>query len=325
MTDHTLKINRQRLLERFLQYVQIDTTAVEETSDYPSSPGQMEIGRLLVEQMKAMGVVDAHQDQWGVVYGTVPGSIAAAPVVAFNSHVDTAPDVTGKNVKPQVIENFDGQDIVLSGNPEQVITVKTCSELPAAAGKTIVTTDGTTLLGGDDKAGVAIIMELANCLLENPDLPRGDVRVFFTCDEEVGRGVDHVDLEKVNSTVCYNFDGGGQGDIDEETFSADLATIKVKGVNIHPAIAKDKMINANRAVGLFLAKLPPDLSPERTEGRDGFIHPYGLEGTVAEATLKCILRSFETATLRDHADLLRKIATEVEQEIAGIEVTVTIT
>ena len=262
-------MNKQRLLDRFLQYVKIDTTAVDESDNYPSSPGQMEIGKLLTEQMLAMGIADAHQDKWGIVYGTVPGNIKTAPVIAFNSHVDTSPETTGKNVKPNVIENFDGQDIVLSGDPSKIITVAGCSELADAKGKTIITTDGTTLLGGDDKAGVAIIMELANHLIENPDIPHGDVRIFFTCDEEIGHGVDHVDLKKVNATVCYNFDSGGQGDIDEETFSADMALVTFTGVNTHPAYGKDKMINASRAAGHFLAGMPIELSPERTADRDG--------------------------------------------------------
>jgi tripeptide aminopeptidase len=315
-------MNQQRLLDRFLQYVQIDTTAVEDTENYPSSPGQMKIGELLVEQMKSMGIDDAHQDKWGIVYGTIPGNVKSAPVVAFNSHVDTSPETTGKGVQPNVIENYDGKDIVLAGDPSKVITAATCSELPGAAGKTIITTDGTTLLGGDDKAGVAIIMELANHLLENPDVSRGDVRIFFTCDEEIGRGVDHVDLEKVNATVCYNFDGGGQGDIDEETFSADVAMITFQGVNIHPAIAKDKMINASRSAGLFLSKLPAELSPERTDGRDGFLHPYVVEGGVASASIKCLIRDFDTGKLSEHADVLHRVAKEVESECPGTVVAV---
>ena len=175
-----------------------------------------------------------------------------------------------------MIENFDGQDIVLTGDTSKIITVAGCSELADAKGKTSITTDGTTLLGGDDKAGVAIIMELANHLLENPEIPRGDVRVFFTCDEEIGHGVDHVDLKKVDATVCYNFDSGGQGYIDEETFSADMALVTFTGVNTHPAYGKDKMVNANRAAGRFLAGMPLELSPERMADREGFLHPYVL-------------------------------------------------
>ncbi|MFT5300608.1 MAG: tripeptide aminopeptidase [Mariniblastus sp.] len=313
-------MNKPRILERFLQYVKINTTAVEESGKYPSSDGQLEIGKLLVEQMKSMGIADAEQDQWGIVYGTIPGNVAGAPVVAFNSHVDTSPETTGLNVTPNVIENFDGQDIVLSGAPSKVITAAACKELSGAAGKTIITTDGRTLLGGDDKAGVAIIMEVAQHLIENPEIPHGDVRIFFTCDEEIGHGVDHVDLAKVNATVCYNFDSGGQGDIDEETFSADMATVTFTGVNTHPAHGKDKMINASRAAGHFLAKLPAELSPEHTEGRDGFLHPYSLEGGVASATLKILIRDFETAKLAEHANVIRETAAEVETICDGTQV-----
>lgn len=316
-------MNSNRLLERFLQYVQINTTAVEDSGTYPSSPGQLELGRLLVQQMKAMGIEDAVQDEFGIVVGTVPGTVDA-PTIAFNSHVDTSPETTGSSVKPNVIENFDGEDIVLTGDPSKVISAATCKELPGAKGKTIITTDGTTLLGGDDKAGVAIIMELANHLIENPDIAHGPVRIFFTCDEEIGHGVDHVDVKKINSVVCYNFDGGGQGDIDEETFSADMAIVKFTGVNIHPAIAKDKMINASRAAGHFLARLPADLSPERTDGRDGFLHPYAVEGGVASATIKVLIRDFETAKLSQHEKVLHDVAQRVEADCPDTKVEIEI-
>ena len=310
-------MNKQRLLDRFLQYVQINTTAVEDSGNYPSSPGQLEIGKLLVEQMRAMGIADAEQDQWGIVYGTIPGNVDSSPVIAFNSHVDTSPETTGMGVKPNVIENFDGKEIVLSGDPTKIISSENCSELAGAAGKTIITTDGTTLLGGDDKAGVAIIMELANHLIEHPDIPRGDVRIFFTCDEEIGHGVDHVDIGRVNATVCYNFDGGGQGDIDEETFSADMALVTFTGVNTHPAYGKDKMVNASRAAGHFLARMPADLSPERTDGREGFLHPYVVEAGVGKATGKVLIRDFDTSKLAQHADVLRSTASEVESLCPG--------
>lgn len=312
-------MNADRLLQRFLQYVQIDTTAVEDAGCYPSSPGQLELGKLLAQQMTEMGIQDVSQDEFGIVVGTIPGNVNA-PTIAFNSHVDTSPETSGKNVKPNVITNFDGNDITLTGDPTKVISAATCAELPDAKGKTIITTDGTTLLGGDDKAGVAIIMELANHLLETPDLEHGPVRIFFTCDEEIGRGVDHVDIQQINATVCYNFDGGGQGDIDEETFSADMAVIRFHGVNIHPAIAKDKMINANRAAGQFLALLPAELSPEQTAGRDGFLHPYVLDGGVAEATLKVLIRDFDTDKLKQHTAVLEDAAEKVRQQFAGIEI-----
>ena len=308
-------------MDRFLQYVAIDTTANENTDDYPSSPGQLEIGKLLVAQMQEMGIEDAHQDSKGIVMGTVPGN-TQAPVVAFNSHVDTSPDASGKNVKAQVIENFDGNDISLTGDSTKVITAAKCPELPLAKGKTIITTDGTTLLGGDDKAGVAIIMELANMLMENPEFPRGPVRILFTCDEEIGHGVDHVNIEKVNATVCYNFDGGGENVVDNETFSADLATVTISGINIHPAMAKDRMVNAIRVSARFLEMLPAEMSPETTEGREGFLHPYIVKGGVDKLTMKLLLRDFDTPMLEQYADLLHKNATAIEEEFPGAKVKV---
>lgn len=315
-------MNKQRLLDRFLQYVRINSTAVEDTENYPSSPGQLEVGKLLVEQMQAMGIEDASQDQWGIVIGTVPGNVDGAPMIAFNSHVDTSPETSGNDVQPNVIENFDGEDIQLTGDTSKVIRAASCPELPNAKGKTIITTDGTTLLGGDDKAGVAIIMELANHLLEHPEIKRGPVRIFFTCDEEIGRGVDHVDIEKIGATACYNFDGGGQNDIDIETFSADMAVVNFTGVNIHPALAKDKMVNAIRAAGLFISRMPAELSPERTDGREGFLHPYVLEGGVSSASLKILLRDFDTAKLSVYRDLLIRLADQVAAECPGTGVSV---
>lgn len=316
-------MNRDRLLDRFLQYVKIDSTADDESNSVPSTAGQLEIGRLLVQQMLAMGITDAAQDPFGVVMGTVPGN-CDAPVVAFNSHVDTSPDASGKNVNPNVIENFDGGDIVLSGDPSKVITAAACKELAGAKGKTIITTDGTTLLGGDDKAGVAIIMELANHLMESSDLKHGPVRILFTCDEEIGRGVDHVDIGQVDAAVCYNFDSGGRNLIDNETFSADLGLITFTGVNIHPSIGKDRMVNAVRAAGHFVDLLPKDVSPERTAGRQGFLHPYSIAGDVSSVTLKILLRDFDSEKLRAYEATLKQAAAETEIALAGAKVDVKI-
>ena len=319
-------MNSTRLLNRFLQYVQINTTAVDNTGCYPSSPGQIELGKLIVQQLREMGVQDVTQNDHGIVLATLPASPGKqdAPVVAFNAHFDTSPETSGDGVKPNVIENFDGKDIQLSGDPSKIITAATCSELVEAKGKTLITTDGTTLLGGDDKAGVAIMMELANTLIENPEICHGPVRLLFTCDEEIGKGVEHVDVASVNATVCYTFDGGGQNDVDSETFSADGALITFQGVNIHPALAKDKMVNSIRAAARFIDRMPVELSPERTDGRDGFLHPYVLEGGVAESTLRVLLRDFESAKLNDYAEILNGIAREVEAEMAGITVKIEI-
>jgi tripeptide aminopeptidase len=274
-----------------------------------------------------MGIVDAAQDEHALVLATVPATVAKkTPVVAFNAHLDTSPETTGKDVKPRVIRHYAGGDIPLVGDPAQVIRVENNPELARLVGKTLITTDGTTLLGADDKAGVAVIMELAATLMERPEIQHGPVRILFTCDEEIGHGVDHVDLATVAADVCYTLDGSGANEIDGETFSADLATVRVRGVNIHPSIAKGRMVNAIRAAGEFVARLPREgLSPETTEGRDGFVHPYTVNGGVAEVTMKLILRDFETAALAKQAELLRQTAKEVEREFPGLEIELKIT
>lgn len=319
-------INQQRLLDRFLRYVAVHTTAVEEANHYPSSPGQIELGKTLVEELRGMGLTDVEQDEHGLVLATVPGNVAGeVPVMALNAHLDTSPETSGENVRPQVIRDYAGGDISLPGDPSRVITVTENPELKELLGATLITTDGTTLLGGDDKAGVAVIMELAEHLQEHPEIPHGPVRVLFTCDEEIGRGIQHVDLAKVAATVAYTLDGAGAGDIDVETFSADLATVTVRGVNIHPSIAKGRMVNALRVAADFVGRLPADrLAPEVTDGRAGFVHPYVVEGGVAEVKLRIILRDFDTAALAVQADLLRKLAAETAAEHPGSAIDVNV-
>lgn len=317
-------VNRERLLERFLRYVQVDTTAVEGAESYPSSPGQLALGAMLVDELKTLGVSNASQDKRGIVVATVPSRGAeTAPVVAFNAHVDTSPETSGANVKPQVIENYAGGDLVLPGDTEKVIRVSENPALNTLHGCTLITTDGTTLLGGDDKAGIAVIVELVASLLETEQIVHGPIRVLFTCDEEIGRGVDHVDIEKLAATACYTLDGGGANDLDVETFSADLAVVTVQGTNIHPSIAKGRMINAIRAASAFIDRLPREtMSPETTAEREGFIHPYQIEGGVAEVSIRIILRDFETSGLEAQAELLRKTAASVEADFPGASVSV---
>ncbi|MDA1055152.1 MAG: peptidase T [Planctomycetota bacterium] len=317
-------INRGRLLARFLRYVQVDTTAVEGAACYPSSPGQLTLGAMLVEELRAMGLTDVSHSEHGIVVATVPSRGAAtAPVIAFNAHVDTSPETTGAHVKPQVIEDYQGGDLVLPGDRSKIIRVSENPALEALQGCTLITTDGTTLLGGDDKAGIAVIMEMAECLLENESVTHGPVRLLFTCDEEIGRGIDHVSIDELGATVCYTLDGGGAGDVDYETFSADLAIVTVRGVNIHPSIAQGKMISAIRAASAFVDQLPRHtLSPETTSDRQGFIHPYQIEGGVAEVTMRIILRDFETAALDEYAKLLREAAAGVESDFPGATVSV---
>lgn len=311
------------LLDRFLRYVQVDTTACDSSSTYPSSPGQLVLGKLLAEELRQMGAKEVEQDGHGLVWATVPATNRKQrPVVAFNAHVDTSPETTGKNVRPQVIQKYAGGDIVLPADRTKVIRLAENPELAGLIGKTLITTDGTTLLGSDDKSGVAVIMEMARHLLEHPEIPHGPVRVLFTCDEEIGHGIDHVDLAKLGADVCYTLDGGGHDEIDTETFSADLAMITVRGVNIHPSIGKGRLVNALRAAGTLLDRLPRGIAPETTDGRQGFLHPYSLEGGVAEVKIKCILRDFDTAELAIKADLLRALAGEVEKEHPGTRIEV---
>jgi len=311
----------ERLLQRFLTYVQIDTTAIDDADCYPSSPGQMNLGELLAEELRELGAKDVSHNEHGIVMATIPGTEPDAPTIAFNAHLDTSPETTGKDVKPQVIRDYQGGDIQLPGDASKVLTEEDNPEFANLRGATIITTDGTTLLGGDDKAGVAVIVETAARLLES-NVTRGDVRVLFTCDEEIGHGVDYVDIEAVNATACYTLDGAGAGEIDIETFSADQASIKITGKNIHPAIAKGQMINALRVGGRLIELLPKELAPETTAGRDGFLHPWQFQGGVAEATVKVLLRDFDNENLTKQANLLNTLARQVENEFPGASVDV---
>lgn len=315
------------LLDRFCRYVKIDTQADERAESYPSSPGQIVLSRMLADELQTMGIKDAEADARGIVMGTVPATKGIkAPAIAWVAHVDTSPETSGRDVKPQVHRNYDGKDIILPGDRSRVIRVADNPELNDLHGKTIITTDGTTLLGADDKAGVAVIMDAAAYLMAHPELPHGPVRVCFTCDEEIGHGVDHVDLKKLGAVCAYTLDGSGQGEIDVETFSADLAIVTVTGVNIHPSIGKGRMVNAIRLASLFIDRLPRRiLAPETTEGREGFLHPYKIEGGVAEVTIRILLRDFDTAKLAEKAELLRGAGRLVEAEYPEAKVKVEIT
>lgn len=320
-------MNPSRLLDRFVRYVQVDTTAAPESSTYPSSAGQLELGRLLVAELQQIGLVDARQDEHGIVCATVPATVErAVPTIAFCAHLDTSPETTGKNVRPRVWRDYDGLDLVLPGDRSKVIRVADNPELRSLRGRTIITSDGTTLLGSDDKSGVAVIVEAAHWLLEHPEIEHGPVRLCFTCDEEIGHGIDHIDLDELAATVCYTLDGGGVDTIDVETFSADLATVVVRGVNIHPSIGKGRMINAVRVASEFVSRLPRTrLSPETTDERHGFVHPYNITGGVAETTVQLILRDFDTPQLDAQAELLRLVARTVEADFPGASIELRIT
>jgi tripeptide aminopeptidase len=315
------------LLDRFCRYVRVDTQADEAATTYPSSPGQLVLGKTLADELRTLGLRDAEQDDHGIVMATLPSTVGyAAPTIAWIAHVDTSPETSGKNVRPQVHEKFGGGDIVLPGDPSKVIRVADNPELARLTGKTIITTDGTTLLGADDKAGVTVIMEAAAQLLARPEIPHGPIRICFTCDEEIGHGVDHLDLKKLGARVAYTLDGGGTGEIDGETFSADLAVVTFRGVNIHPSVGKGRMVNAVRLAGMFLDRLPRAvLSPETTADREGFLHPYRIEGGVAEVTIRILLRDFDTARLADRAAVLHAAAATVSAEYARASIDVKVT
>jgi len=314
----------ETLLDRFCRYVKVETTSVEDAKEYPSSAGQLELGRMLAEELRALGLRDVGHHEGGIVMGTIPGNVDGAPTIAWLAHQDTSPETTAKDVKPNVIRNYDGRDIVLPGARSKVIRVEEFPQLKGLKGKTLITSDGTTLLGADDKAGIAVIMTAAEQLMRNPQLRHGPIRVVFTCDEEVGRGTDKVDLKKIDALVAYTLDGEDEAGIENETFSADMATVTFTGFNIHPGFGYGKMINAIRMAGEFLAKLPRDKAPETTRGRDGFLHPYVLNGGVDSARIQILLRSFVTAELAQQAEILEGIAREVRASFPGGKVAIEI-
>lgn len=324
MPNDSVTINRDRLLDRFLRYVRVGTSADPHSDSYPSTESQRALGQMLADELAAMSVDGVVQDDHALVLATVPATVDGdIPTVALVAHMDTSPEAPGDNVNPQVIQRYDGGDITLPSG--KVISADSTPSLSQLIGSTLITTDGTTLLGGDDKAGVAIIMELAATLIENPHLQHGPVRILFTCDEEIGHGTDKIDLAKVDATVAYTIDGGGRGTIDVETFSADSATVRFIGHNIHPSIGKGRMINATKAASEFVALLPRNRqTPETTQDREGFIHPHSIQGGVGEATVELILRSFETSDLEIYADLIRGAADQVVQQTPGIRVQVDI-
>jgi tripeptide aminopeptidase len=301
------------LLERFLRYARLDTQAVEGATSYPSSAKQLELCRMLAAECREIGLKDVSMNDFGIVTATVPASPGCrAPAIAWFAHVDTSPEFTAEKVQPTVHRNYDGRDLVLPGDPSRVLRTSENPALLKLIGRTIITTDGTTLLGADDKSGIAVIMTAAARLVAEPEIVHGPIRVCFTCDEEVGHGVDHVDIEKLGVVCGYTLDSEGCARIDSETFSADLAIVKVTGVNTHPSIGKGAMVNAVRILSDFIGRMPSErLSPETTDGRDGFLHPYQISGGVASASARIILRDFETPKLSEYARLLEGIAAEL--------------
>jgi tripeptide aminopeptidase len=299
--------------ERFLRYVVIDTQSDPASPTCPSTEKQKDLGRLLATELREIGLSDAHLDDNGYVYATIPANTdKQVPVICFCSHMDTSPDCSGANVRPQVVRNYQGGDIVLPADPSQVIRFAEHPALATQIGHDIITTDGTTLLGADNKAGVAEIMDAVHFLTRNPQVKHGTIKILFTPDEEIGRGVDKADLKKLGAEFAYTIDGESAGQIEDETFSADAAIITIEGVSTHPGFAKGKMEHAIKIAAAIVERLPKNTcSPETTEGREGFLHPIGLSGTLEAATLGLIVRDFTEDGLREKERLLENIVKEV--------------
>ena len=304
------------VLERLLRYVVIDTQSDPASPTCPSTEKQKNLGRLLARELKEMGLADAHLDEHGYVYATIPATTSKkVPVICFCSHMDTSPDCSGKDVKPQIVKNYQGGDIVLPADKSQVIRASEHAALADQIGSDIVTTDGTTLLGADNKAGVAEIMDAAKFLIDNPQIKHGAIKILFTPDEEIGRGVDKVDLKKLGADFGYTIDGETAGHLEDETFSADGATIVIEGVSTHPGFAKGKMEHAIKIASAIIDALPKDTcSPETTEEREGFLHPTGISGTLESATIHLIVRDFTEQGLRQKAALLEDTIKAVMQD-----------
>jgi tripeptide aminopeptidase len=302
--------------ERFLRYVVIDTQSDSASPTCPSTEKQKDLGRLLAAELKAMGLSDAHLDEHGYVYATIPATTSKkVPVICFCSHMDTSPDCTGKNVKPQLLKNYRGGDIVLPADPSQIIRAAEHPALSDQIGNDIITTDGTTLLGADNKAGIAEIMDAAQFLLDHPEIKHGTIKILFTPDEEIGRGVDKVDLKKLGADFAYTMDGESAGHIEDETFSADGATVTIEGVSTHPGFAKGRLEHAIKIAAAIVDRLPKDTcSPETTEGKEGFLHPVGISGALEKARIDFIVRDFTDDGLKQKEALLEGIVKNVMKD-----------
>jgi tripeptide aminopeptidase len=302
--------------ERFLRYVQIDTQSDPLSTTQPSTEKQKDLSRVLVAELQQMGISDAELDQYGYVYATLQSNTTEnVPVICFCAHVDTSPDCSGFQVKPIVHENYDGSDIVLPDDPLQVISIKDHPYLKKKIGDDIITASGTTLLGADDKAGVAVIMDAIHFLIKHPEIKHGTIKILFTPDEEIGRGVNAINLGKLGADFGYTLDGGELGSYEDETFSADGLTVTFHGVSAHPGYAKGKLVNAIKVAADFLERLPKNsFSPETTDGRDGFVHPVRINGLAESADIEFILRDFHTPKLKEYENFIRE---KVDETIAA--------
>jgi tripeptide aminopeptidase len=305
--------------ERLMRYVQIDTQSDPNSNSFPTTEKQKTLSKLLLEELLAMGLTNAQTDEFGYVYATIPSNTTKqVPNICFCSHVDTAPDCSGTHVKPILHQNYQGQDIILPDDSSQILTTEKYPYLKEHVGHHIITASGLTLLGADDKAGVAIIMDLAHFLVNHPEVKHGNISIVFTPDEEVGKGTAKIDMEKVNATIGYTLDGGAAGEIDDETFSADGVTITVHGIIAHPGDAKGKMVNAMKIAGEILATLPKDkLCPEATEGKEGFVHPVSVNGLAEKTTIQFIIRDFVTAGLVEKENWLKSHTQSIIEKYKG--------
>lgn len=313
--------------ERLMRYVQIDTEADPNSTTFPSSMKQKDLSQMLVNELKEVGISDAEMDEWGYVYATIPAnSTKDIPTICFCAHVDTAPDCSGTDVKPILHKNYSGDPITLPDDTSQVITTEKHPYLKEKIGDDLITASGLTLLGADDKAGVACIMDFAAFMMNNPGFEHGKIRILFTPDEEVGRGVDHVDMQKLAADYGYTLDGGVLGSIEDESFSADAVEITIQGIPAHPGYAKNKMVNAIKVAAEFMDSLPKDSwSPETTEGREGFVHPTSFNAVMEKATVKFIIRDHDTSKLAEYEQRLKGILEQIVSKYDGVKSDFTIT
>ena len=315
------------VLERFLRYVRYDTQSDDSSTTFPSTAKQLVLLRDLAAELRALGLADADVDENGYVMATIPATSpkAGVPTIGFVAHVDTSPEMPGAGVKPIVHRAYDGRDLVLPDDPAAVLRVAEIPELATAIGEDIVTASGTTLLGGDDKAGVAAIVSAAAYLMAHPEIPHGPIRIAFTPDEEIGRGTLHFDVARFNARCAYTLDGGGRGEIETESFSADALTITFHGFNTHPGYAKGRMVNAIKVAAAFIEMLPRErLSPESTADRDGYVHPYVVDASVEHTAVRLLVRDFDTAQLRAHAAEVERLARAAAARFPGVRIEIAV-
>lgn len=315
-----IEINKESIANRFMRYVQIDTQSDPQSGAHPSTEKQKDLSRILLEELKQMGIADAEMDEYGYVYATIPSNSKKnnVPVICFCSHVDTAPDCSGTNVKPILHKNYDGEDIVLPDDNSQVLSPVVYPYLKTQVGGDIITASGKTLLGADDKSGIAAIMQAAEYLMNYPSIKHGEIKILFTPDEEIGQGTANLDMKKLGAQYGYTLDGGKAGSLEDETFSADAATIVINGVIAHPGYAKNKLVNALKIGAEILHALPTnEWAPEATEKKEGFVHPVRFGGIAEKATLEFIVRDFDDEKLKQHGERLRNIAENVVSHYLG--------